>query len=91
MSSRPKLFYGPVINPHSLDHFHAFSECLISVDPLGNIEWMIEHVPKTHLEDILSEKGFGGHDVIALQDGEFLMPGFIDTHIVMVLFLVFGT
>lgn len=82
MSPKSRLFYGAVINPTSITNYGAFPNCLISVGASGNVEWIIEEVPKAQLYDTLSEKGFTELDVVAFGDGEFLMPGFIDTHTV---------
>lgn len=82
MLGKPKLFYGAVVNPVSLDDYDALPNCLISVDPFGNIEWMIDDVATGQLASILADKGISDRDIITLPHGDFLMPGFIDTHTV---------
>ena len=76
------IFYGPVINPVSLTSFNTLPHCLLSVDPSGKIEWMIDNVDKRQLQKTLASKALGDVNIVYLKDGEFLMPGFIDTHAV---------
>lgn len=78
----PSLFYGAVINPESLISLQALPCSLIYVGLDGIIEWMIPQVSKEELSAVLTERGLSEPDVVVLQDGEFLMPGFIDTHTV---------
>lgn len=82
MLGKPKLFYGAVVNPINLDHYDALPNCLISVGPSGNIEWMVDDVATGHLASILADKGITDRDVITIPHGDFLIPGFIDTHTV---------
>ena len=78
----PTIFYGPVINPISLTHFDTLPYCLLSIDPSGKIEWMIDNVYEHQLQKTLSSKALSHAKIVYLKDGEFLMPGFIDTHTV---------
>ncbi|PFH51741.1 hypothetical protein AMATHDRAFT_58597 [Amanita thiersii Skay4041] len=74
------VFYGAVINPESLTTYRALPRCLLLIGPDGTIDWMIEDVKEHLLQDTLAQKGLINADVTFLQDGEFLIPGFIDTH-----------
>ena len=76
------IFYGPVINPVSLTRFSALPYCLLSIDPSGKIEWMIDNVYDHQLQETLASKSLSDDNLIHLKDGEFLMPGFIDAHAV---------
>ena len=76
------IFYGPVINPVSLTCFNTLPQCLLSIDSSGKIEWMIDNVDKRQLQKTLASKGPSDVNVVFLKDGEFIMPGFIDTHTV---------
>ena len=76
------IFYGPVINPVSLTRFNTLPHCLLSIDPSGKIEWMIDNVDKHQLQKTLASKALSHVKIVYLKDGEFLMPGFIDTHTV---------
>lgn len=81
------VFYGPVINPVSLTSFNTLPHCLLSIDPSGKIEWMIDNVDKHQIQQTLASKALSNVNIVYLKDGEFLMPGFIDTHTVYALIL----
>ncbi|KAF5330752.1 hypothetical protein D9619_005321 [Psilocybe cf. subviscida] len=76
----PTIFYGAVVNPISLSEYAALPHCLIAVGETGNIDWIVDNVEAHELQDALALKGIVDAPVIALKDGEFIMPGFIDTH-----------
>lgn len=80
--NRAAIFYGPVINPVSLTCFDTLPHCLLSIDSFGKIEWMIDNVYEQHLQETLASKAISHVKIVFLKDGEFLMPGFIDTHTV---------
>src|ERR1700761_3346314 len=84
MSTFPRqtLFYGPVINPVNLTTYDALSNCLIAVGPHGNIEWIVEEVLASDIQNTLAAKGWldSNITILTLNRGEFLMPGFVDTH-----------
>ncbi|EDR03286.1 uncharacterized protein LACBIDRAFT_185911 [Laccaria bicolor S238N-H82] len=80
MSGSITIFYGAVINPTSLTAYSAFPRSLIAVGPTGNIEWITEEVLPHQLQDELAQRGCLSEDLVELKDGEFLIPGFVDTH-----------
>jgi len=80
MSLSSKIFYGAVISPESLTTYKALPNCLLSVGAPGTIDWIVEDVENHALQETLAQKGCIDVDVIVLQAGEFLLPGFIDTH-----------
>jgi guanine deaminase len=80
--TRATIFYGPVINPVSLSRFDTLPHCLLYINPSGKIEWMVDNVYEHHLQKTLALKGLSHFKIVYLKDGEFLMPGFIDTHTV---------
>ncbi|KAG6873806.1 hypothetical protein C0995_011031 [Termitomyces sp. Mi166 len=82
MSSSGSIFYGAIISPKTLNTYDAFPNCLLSVGTDGNIEWIEENVEAHALQNTLAKKGLVDVDVVELQPGEFLLPGFIDTHII---------
>ena len=84
----PTIFYGAVINPISLTCYSTLLQCLLSIDPSGKIEWMIDNVEQHKLQEILASKKLVDVNIIYLKDGEFLMPGFIDTHTVRIIFFL---
>jgi guanine deaminase len=79
------IFYGPVVNPVSLTSYSTLPHCLLSIDPSGKIEWMMDNVAKQQIQETLASKKLIDVDIVYLKDGEFLIPGFIDTHTVYTL------
>ncbi|KAA1471212.1 guanine deaminase [Dentipellis sp. KUC8613] len=77
---RSTVFYGSVINPQTLTAYQALPDCLLSVGPDGNIDWIEEDVPDYSVQEVLSRHGSSNEDIVTLKHGEFLMPGFVDTH-----------
>lgn len=79
------LFYGALITPKSLNEYTAAPQALVCVSKAsGNIEWVELDVPSSAFEDTLARHGLvdlEDHEVIDLKHGEFIMPGFIDTHL----------
>ncbi|KAG6335851.1 hypothetical protein ID866_3241 [Astraeus odoratus] len=77
------VYYGPVINPKSLTCYQALPRCLMAVGPEGNISWIEEDVIPCKVQDTLAKHGLsqGDYAFVELKEGEFIMPGFIDTHI----------
>jgi guanine deaminase len=83
--SRQTIFYGPVITPVDLKHYKSYLRCLLSVGTHGDIDWLVEDVPPSELQNVLASKGCDDADVTELRHGEFLLPGFVDTHTVSLL------
>ena len=82
MAPAPTLFYGPLVNPETLTSLSAHPRALLAVNAQGVIDWVEDDVDPSMLQDILAGKGLFDVDVIELKHGEFLMPGFVDTHTV---------
>lgn len=76
----PIVFRGAVINPQTLTSYDALPNCLLAVSPTGDIEWIVENVVDSMVQEIMSQKGCPETEVVTLKNGEFIMPGFIDTH-----------
>lgn len=85
------VFYGPVINPKDLNTYEILSQALIAVDPNGTIIWTERDVKPGNLQDYIKERlpevpAPDGYEIsvslIELDDGEFIIPGFVDTHTV---------
>ena len=79
------LFYGALVSPTSLSSYIASPHALLAVSKSsGRIAWVEEDVPAAVLQDTLAKHGILVEDVdlIELKRGEFLLPGFIDTHTV---------
>ncbi|KAJ7087886.1 Metallo-dependent hydrolase [Mycena epipterygia] len=75
------VYYGSVVNPVSLQSFTA-RRCLLAVGSTGNIDWIVEDVDDYMVQETMAAHGYIDVDVIPLRDGEFIMPGLIDTHTV---------
>ena len=78
------LFYGAVVTPTSLTLYAALPHALLCVSSkTGKIEWIEDHVPPYELQNTLAKHGLvDAQNITELKSGEFLMPGFIDTHTV---------
>jgi len=76
----PTIYYGAVINPKTLSQYDALPNCILAVSPAGNIEWIVEDVVDSLVQETMSQKGCLEAEVISLKHGEFIIPGFIDTH-----------
>lgn len=76
------IFYGPVINPESPSSFQALPRCLLAIDATGEIVWIEKDVPEAALKDVLVQHGSDKIIPHTLKHGEFLLPGFVDTHTV---------
>ena len=79
------FFYGALISPTSLTTYDALPRALLAVDRAsGDIAWVERDVAPHALQEVLARRGVVDEapDLVELKKGEFLMPGFIDTHIV---------
>jgi guanine deaminase len=79
------IFYGPVVNSISHSSFQALPRCLLAVGPSGQIDWIVEDVHESTLLDVLAQHGSSDIPLVVLRHGEFLLPGFVDTHTVRML------
>lgn len=80
-------FYGGVVTPIDPRHWKAMPKCLLVLGPTGDIVWMNEHMDiDTAGDEITIEtlKGRWTITLVRLREGEFIIPGFIDTHTVRV-------
>lgn len=76
------LLYGPLITPQNPRHARYLTQALICVND-GVIQWIEEKVELADLSNVLlSHELEPDVNVIKLRHGQFLMPGFIDTHTV---------
>jgi guanine deaminase len=75
----PVAFHGTLIHSHSLDRLEILEDALLTVDADGVISALEKNVPKDDVARALGAKG-ANFDVQYLSRGEFLIPGFVDTH-----------
>ena len=81
----PKVFYGALVSPRTLSAHTVSPSALLCVSHTsGDIDWVEHDVHPSALQDVLAKHGLQLDDVelTELRHGEFLMPGFIDTHLV---------
>ncbi|KAJ7063430.1 hypothetical protein C8F01DRAFT_1055762 [Mycena amicta] len=74
------VYYGAVVNPVDLDTLQALPACLLAVGGTGTIDWIEENVEDSMVQEVMANHGYVDVDVVCLRAGEFLIPGFIDTH-----------
>lgn len=82
MAGLPTIYYGAVVNPQSLTSYQALPRCLLAVSSEGTIDWIVDDVEDSMVQEVMSQKGCVDAEVVPLREGEFLMPGFVDTHTV---------
>ncbi|KAI0797642.1 guanine deaminase [Abortiporus biennis] len=87
MSASYTVFFGSIITPTSLDSYDALPHALLAIEKAtGIIKFVEKDVNVYKVEEILQviENRYGikkdDVDVCVLNDGEFLIPGFVDTH-----------
>lgn len=76
------VYYGSVINPETLTSYETLSNCLLAVGPTGIIDWIARDVVDSMVQETMAQYGYADVKVLVLKQGEFIMPGFIDTHTV---------
>ena len=85
------VFYGALVTPASHSAALALPHALLAVDNhTGTIAWVEQDVPASVLQDALARHGVldaADVDLVELKYGEFLLPGFIDTHTVSVRYI----
>lgn len=77
-----QIFYGAVINPVSLRTYDILPKAVFAVNEYGSIAWLFKEVEPHNLQEILASKGYVDVDIVELKDGQFFLPGFVDTHTV---------
>ncbi|KAF4603768.1 hypothetical protein EYR40_000940 [Pleurotus pulmonarius] len=80
MAGLPTIYYGAVVNPQTLKAYQALPRCLLAVSSEGTIDWLVDDVEDSMVLEVMSQKGCVDAEVVPLREGEFLMPGFVDTH-----------
>jgi guanine deaminase len=79
------IYIGALVSPKSLTEYTRSPSAVVCVSKrTGVIEW-IENMPASLMQDVLAKYGLvdvQDVDIVELKHGEFLMPGFIDTHTV---------
>lgn len=81
-SGLPLAFHGTVIHSRSLNELEILHDCFVLVDKAGKIQALQADVEPTQINSIVSDHGYAPDvfPVKHLRRGEFLCPGFVDTH-----------
>lgn len=79
-SSKIKAFYGTVIQSKSLSELAIIENALILVDGNGTITTLEAEVPKDKVIQRLESLHTSEYNLTELCRGQFIMPGFVDTH-----------
>ncbi|KAF8275054.1 Metallo-dependent hydrolase [Lactarius quietus] len=77
--SEPAVFYGPIVNPNSTSSFRLLPNALLAVAASGEVDWIEENVPPGSVQDVLARHGSLTKPIV-LEYGQFILPGFVDTH-----------
>ena len=75
-----QAFYGVVVHSASLTDLEILPEALLVIDASGRITSLEANVPKSHIPQRLSSLTGSSCSVTELSRGQFIMPGFVDTH-----------
>ncbi|KAF9169080.1 hypothetical protein BGX21_000880 [Mortierella sp. AD011] len=78
-SSITKVFYGTLIHSVSLKQIEYIKQGLLFIDSQGKIARLVKNVTQDKLDSTL--EGVESDKVIRLNEDQFVIPGFIDTHI----------
>ncbi|QRV85359.1 amidohydrolase family protein [Ceratobasidium sp. AG-Ba] len=77
------LFHGGLISPVSIHEAQYLERALLAVSSEGVIEWIEHDVDPTLIQDVALKHGLeldSSVEIYELKHGEWLMPGFVDTH-----------
>lgn len=82
MRGFPIAFHGTIIHTLDVAQLEILQNCLLIIDDEGKIEKIYKDAPIERVNDLISEAGHTPDvfPVKYLKRGEFLIPGFIDTH-----------
>lgn len=87
----PLLISGSLISPVNLTSYKSVTRALVYVDDKGIIKFIGEHEPAVPIEELAIQLFLDQHklskdsvEIIRLEKGQFIIPGFIDTHTVRV-------
>ena len=78
--SRARAFHGVVVHSTAGEKLTILDNALLAVDSAGRIVALEPELSKTRLAERLGQLGLGSCPVTELSRGQFLVPGFVDTH-----------
>ncbi|RKP06801.1 guanine deaminase [Thamnocephalis sphaerospora] len=74
-----RLFYGTVVQPSSLTRLEIARHAIVGVGHDGRVAFVRRNASLLQLEETLQH--CHTDQVVRLKDSQFLLPGFVDTHI----------
>ncbi|KAJ9133274.1 Guanine deaminase [Pleurostoma richardsiae] len=82
LPSLPLAVYGTIIHSVTPQDVEILEKGFLVVNKDGRIAFLDKNVPASRIDELLSENGLGrsSTSVRILERGQFLIPGFIDTH-----------
>jgi guanine deaminase len=91
---RAIIYSGPLIHSITPSEIQSLPRALVAVSAQGLIEWIVHDAEPANLQELVAEKGWDIHDpsldLIVAKDGEWIMPGFVDTHTVCLSLVCLG-
>ncbi|GAA5847273.1 hypothetical protein JCM5353_002666 [Sporobolomyces roseus] len=79
-----RIFHGTAIHSKNLTEIEYLHNTLIGVDETGLIAFVEENIEEEDVEENIKQHGWNlseeGVELIRIHKGEFLIPGFVDTH-----------
>lgn len=78
--SKARVFYGVVVHSSDLDNLAILDDTLLAINADGRVAVLEPSIPKDRLSEKLASLGLENSQVQVLQRGQFIMPGFVDTH-----------
>lgn len=86
--SKAKVYYGAIIHTVDLTHLQALPRALLAISSDGLIAWLEPDVHPNSIQEFASNRGWtvgnGDVELIVGAEGEWIMPGFVDTHTVSI-------
>jgi guanine deaminase len=86
MLNMDRVYYGAIANPIDPATLALHPNGLLAVTKDGIIAWFEPDVESSLVQDVLAAHAWIDAPLIALASGEWIMPGFIDTHTVSISF-----
>ncbi|KJZ73255.1 hypothetical protein HIM_07259 [Hirsutella minnesotensis 3608] len=78
--SNGAAFYGTIAHSTSHTKLQVFDQALLVIDRNGRVALLDPEIPRAKVSSRLSELGLDHCSVTDLARGQFIIPGFVDTH-----------
>lgn len=84
----PLLIFGSLLSPINLTSYKTVTHARVLIDDQGIIEYIENYDPAISVEEaaqsFIDQNNLPSFEVICLRKGQFIIPGFIDTHAVRI-------